>query len=145
MIEEFILNNLYQGKLTKPTFIFWVEPFLASGQMLFVMPEDAERALELIKNENYYYGVLSNSENQQDKTYLIEGSCQTGYFPYSSTYLIQFLSTIFPYLKNHIVNNDNISKVYSWIGDKELLNNKGLIITDFGKRNSSFQLKINDL
>ncbi|GGC90863.1 hypothetical protein GCM10011508_17550 [Flavobacterium lutivivi] len=145
MIEEFILNNLQQGKLTKPTFIFWVEPFLASGQMLFVMPEDAQRALELIKNENYYYGVLSNSENQQDKTYLIEGSCQTGYFPYSSAYLIQFLSTIFPYLKNHIVNNDNTSKVYSWIGDKDLLNKKGLIITDFGKRNSSFQLKINDL
>ena len=51
MIEEFILNNLQQGKLTKPTFIFWVEPFLASGQLLFVMPGDAERALELIKRK----------------------------------------------------------------------------------------------
>jgi hypothetical protein len=145
MIEEFILNAVIEEKLTKPTFIFWVEPFLASGQMLFIMPNDAVRALEFIKKENYDYSVLSNSENQQNKTYLIEGSCQTGYFPYSSSYLIQFLSSIFPYLKEHIANNDNISKVYSWIGDKELLNNKGLVITDFGANNNSYQLTINDL
>ncbi|HTG65018.1 MAG TPA: E2/UBC family protein [Flavobacterium sp.] len=145
MIEEFILNQVIDGKLTKPTFIFWVEPFLASGQMLFIMPNDAERALEFIKKENYDYSVLSNSKNQQDKTYLIEGSCQTGYFPYSASYLIQFLSSIFPYLKEHITNNDNISKVYSWIGDKALLNSKGLVITDFGTNNSSYQLIINDL
>lgn len=145
MIEQFILNAVIEGKLTKPIFIFWVEPFLASGQMLFIMPNDVKRALDLIKKENYDYSVLSNSENQQDKTYLIEGSCQTGYFPYSSSYLIQFLSSIFPYLKEHIVNNDNISKVYSWIGNKELLNKKGLAVTDFGTINNSFQLIINDL
>jgi hypothetical protein len=145
MIEEFILNTLRQGKLTKPTFIFWVEPFLASGQMLFVMPEDAQRALELIKKENYNYSVLSNSENQKDKTYLIEGSCQTGYFPYSASYLIQFLSAIFPYLKDHMTKDANVSKVYSWIGDKELLKNKGLVITEFGTNNNSYELIINDL
>lgn len=145
MIEEFILNAIIEGKLTKPTFIFWVEPFLASGQMLFVMPEDAERALELIKKENYNYSVLSNSENQQEKTYLIEGSCQTGYFPYSATYLIQFLSTIFPYLKDHIRKRNNVSKVYSWIGDKELLKSKELVITEFGTDNNSYELIINNL
>ncbi|WP_445749609.1 E2/UBC family protein [Polaribacter sp.] len=143
MIEEFILNAIIQGKLTKPTLIFWVEPYLASGQMLFVMPDDAEKALDVIKKENY--NVLSNSVNQNDKTYLIEGSCQTGYFPYSASYLVQFLSSIFPYLKNHITNNDNVSKVYSWIGDKELLNSKGLVISDFGKKYNSYQLIINDL
>lgn len=51
MIEEFILNQVIEGKLIKPTFIFWVEPFLASGQMLFIMPNDAERALALIKKK----------------------------------------------------------------------------------------------
>ena len=145
MIEEFILNQVIEGKLIKPTFIFWVEPFLASGQMLFITPNDAEKALAFIKKENYDYCVLSSSENQQDKTYLIEGSCQTGFFPYSASYLIQFLSSIFPYLKEHITNNDNVSKVYSWIGDKELLCRKGLVITDFGSNSSSFQLIINDL
>ncbi|MDY0088754.1 MAG: E2/UBC family protein [Flavobacteriaceae bacterium] len=145
MIEEFILNAVIQGKLTKPIFFFWVEPFLASGQMLFIMPNDAERALALIKKENYDYSVLSNSENQQDKTYLIEGSCQTGYSPYSASYLIQFISSIFPHLKKHIINNDNKSKIYSWIGDKELLNSKGLVTTEFGTNNNSYKLIINDL
>jgi hypothetical protein len=145
MIEEFILNAVINEKLTKPIFIFWVEPFLASGQMLFIMPNDAEKALEFIKKENYDYSVLSNSANQQDETYIIEGSCQTGYFPYSSTYLIQFLSSIFPHLKEHITNNDPKSMVYSWIGDKELLSSKGLVITDFGNTNNSYQLIINNL
>ncbi len=145
MIEEYILNAVVEGKLTKPTFLFWVEPFLASGQMLFIMPRDAERVMNFIKKENYDYSVLSNSENQQDKTYLIEGSCQTGYFPYSASYLIQFLSAIFPYLKEHIIDNNNVSKVYSWIGNKELLNNQRLAINEFGSNNNSYQLIINDL
>lgn len=145
MIEEFILNAIIEKKLKKPTFIFSVEPFLASGQMLFIMPNDARKALELIKNKNYEYSVLSNLENQHDKTYLIEGSCQSGYFPYSSSYLIQFLSSVFPHLKEHIINNDNISKIYTWIGNKELLSSKGLVITDFAKKNNSYQLIINNL
>ncbi|MGO4904110.1 E2/UBC family protein [Flavobacterium sp. W20_MBD1_R3] len=145
LIEEYIIKSIIEQKLTKPTFIFWVEPFLASGQMLFIMPSDAEKALNLIRNKNYEYSVLSNIENQQDKTYLVEGSCQTGYFPYSSSYLIQFISSIFPYLKEHITNNDHKSMVYSWIGDKELLSSKGLVITDFGNTNNSYQLIINNL
>ena len=143
MIEEFILKNLIEQTLVKPTLIFWVEPFLASGQMLFIMPNDAKKALELIKN--YEYNVLSNVENQRDKTYLIEGSCQTGYFPYSSSYLIQFLSSIFSHLKEHITSSNNNSKIYTWIGDKDLLSKKELIITEFAQKNNSYDLIINDI
>lgn len=143
MIEEFILKNLIEQTLVKPTLIFWVEPFLASGQMLFIMPNDAKKALELIKN--YEFNVLSNVENQRDKTYLIEGSCQTGYFPYSSSYLIQFLSSIFSHLKEHITSSNNNSKIYTWIGDKDLLKKKELIITEFAQKNNSYDLIINDI
>lgn len=143
MIEEFILKNLIEQTLVKPTLIFWVEPFLASGQMLFIMPNDAKKVLELIKN--YEYNVLSNVENQREKTYLIEGSCQTGYFPYSSSYLVQFLSSTFSHLKEHITSSNNNSKIYTWIGDKELLSKKKLIITEFAKKNNSYDLIINDI
>ena len=143
MIEEFILKNLIEQTLVKPTLIFWVEPFLASGQMLFIMPNDAKKVLELIKN--YEFNVLSNVENQRDKTYLIEGSCQTGYFPYSSSYLIQFLSSIFSHLKEHITSSNNNSKIYTWIGDKDLLKKKELIITEFAQKNNSYDLIINDI
>jgi hypothetical protein len=143
MIEEFILKNLIGQTLVKPTLIFWVEPFLASGQMLFIMPNDAKKALELIKK--FEYNVLSNAENQRDKTYLIEGSCQTGYFPYSSSYLIQFLSSIFSHLKEHITSSNNNSKIYTWIGDKALLSKKELTITEFAQKNNSYDLIINDI
>jgi len=145
MIEKFILKNVIEGKLTKPIFLFWVEPFLASGQMLFIMPDDATKAIEMIQIENYPFSTLLAVETQLNKTYLIEGSCQTGYSPYSSSYLIQFLSAIFPYIKNHLNGSDINSKVYSWIGDKQLLAEKQLLITDFAKQNDSFQLIINSL
>ncbi|WP_264524038.1 ThiF family adenylyltransferase [Flavobacterium sp. N502536] len=145
MIEKFILKNVVEGKLTKPVFLFWVEPFLASGQMLFIMPDDAAKAIELIQTENYPFGTLLALKNQSEKTYLIEGSCQTGYSPYSSSYLIQFLSAIFPYVKDHLNGKNVTSKVYSWIGDKELLAEKELLITDFAIQYNSFQLIIKSL
>ncbi|MFH6988490.1 ThiF family adenylyltransferase [Flavobacterium collinsii] len=145
MIEKYILNSIAQRKLFKPTFLFWVEPFLASGQMLFIMPTDVTKALQLIQSENYPFSILSPLKNQLDKTYLIEGSCQTGYSPYSSTYLIQFLSAIFPYMKDHLNGKDITSKVYTWVGDKDLLAEKELLITDFAIERTSFQLVINNL
>lgn len=145
-VENFILENLKNGTLTKPTILFWVEPFLASGQMLFVLPNDAQKVLDLISKDDYPYQVLSNSINQMDKTYIIEGSCQSGYFPYSATHLTYFLSSIFPFLKLHLLSKNNkTSKIYSWIGDKILLKEKLLVTSEFGNSNESFQLIINDL
>lgn len=145
MIEEFILNNVTDGILTKPTIIFWVEPFMASGQMLFIMPEDTSKALKIITEENYKYAVLQNVDSQKDKTYIVEGSCQTGFSPYSSAYMVQFLSSIFPYLKEHLIEGNLNSTIYTWIGDKNLLSNQGLLITPFANGENSFTLLKNNL
>ncbi len=145
-VENFIIENIKNGTLTKPTILFWVEPFLASGQMVFVLPNDARKVLDLFSKDNYPYQVLSNSINQIDKTYLLEGSCQSGYFPYSATHLTYFLSSIFPYLKLHLLSkNNSTSKIYSWIGDKNLLTEKLLVTSEFGNTQESFQLTINDI
>jgi len=140
-VEKYILDKVLMGVIKIPTILFWVEPFLASGQMIYVNPEDAAKALEII-NE-YPYHVLSN--NQIDKTYLVEGSCQTGYFPYSSTYLVQFLAAIYPYLSRYINNKDGPSRIYTWIGDKVLLEDRGLNLTNFGSDNNAFEIIVNDL
>ena len=145
MIEEFILKNLIAGKLTKPTIIFWVEPYLASGQMLFIKPEDAQKALELIQTDTYPFSVLKNTSEQSDKTYLIEGSCQTGYFPYSSSNVVHFLSAVFPFLKEYILGKRDVSAVYSWVGDKDLIDDKQLLITPFGEQNDSFSVIENSI
>ncbi|PWK20015.1 ThiF family adenylyltransferase [Xanthomarina spongicola] len=144
-VENFILENIQNGVLSKPTILFWVEPFLASGQMLFVLPKDAPKVIDLISQNNFPFHVLDNVNSQLDKTYIIEGSCQSGYFPYSSAYLTYFLSMIFPYLKLHLLSNNETSKIYSWIGDKALLKEKLLITSQFGNSNESFQLIINEV
>jgi len=143
MTESLILNSVIENKITKPIILFWVEPFLASGQMLFINPVDAKKAIDLINN--YEYSILSNEISNRDKTYLKEGSCQTGYFPYSSSYLIQFLSAVFPYLKTHIIEGNMVSTIYSWIGDKDLLKARDLEITSFAKEKESYNLTINYL
>lgn len=143
MIENLILNSVIENKITKPIILFWVEPFLASGQMLFINPRDSKKAIDLINN--FEYNILSSEISNLDKTYFKEGTCQSGYFPYSSTYLIQFLSAIFPYLKAHIIEGNMVSTIYSWIGDKDLLNKLHLEITDFARSKSSYDLIINHL
>jgi hypothetical protein len=140
-IEELILLNVLQKKINNTTIFYWVEPYLASGQILIVKPEDAQLAIDLI-NE-FPYHVLS--DGQTDKTYLIEGGCQTGYFPYSSAYLTQFLSSTFQELKDTIFHSKDNSRVISWIGDKSLLADKELTLTDFGNRYESYTVITNNL
>ena len=143
MVENFILKSLAENKLTSPIIIFWVEPYLASGHMIFINPMDADRALFLINN--YAYNVLAKSTRQSELIYLKEGSCQSGFFPYSSTNLLHFLSSIFPYLRSHLIDGNTKSMIYTWIGDKELLKSKNLELTDFSIDKKSFNLIINHL
>lgn len=143
MVENFILKSLAENKLTSPIIIFWVEPYLASGHMIFINPKDADRALLLINN--YAYNVLAKIAVQSELIYLKEGSCQSGYFPYSSANLLHFLSSIFPYLRSHLIDGNMKSTIYTWIGDKEFLKSKNLVLTDFSTDKKSFNLIINHL
>jgi len=143
MIENFILQSIKEKILTKPTVFFWVEPYLASGQMLFVNPKDTSKALTLVNNFKYY--TLDNDLSNIDKTYIIEGSCQTGYFPYSSTYLLLFLSAVFPYLKSHLLDENMTSTIYTWVGDKEFLKSKYLKVSAFAEDRDYQEIIINKL
>ncbi|MEQ5790654.1 ThiF family adenylyltransferase [Muricauda sp. NFXS6] len=143
MVEEYILNAMESGVLTKPTIMLWVEPYLASGQVLFVNPADAKAAQNLIRN--FKYAVLTNEDINMDVVYLVEGSCQSGYFPYSSTYLTQFLAAVFPSLKEAVLIGFNKSEVYTWVGDKDFVASKGLKFSDFGEAQSSFTLIKNEI
>lgn len=142
-VETYILNSLEQNIITKPVLIFWVEPYLASGQMIFINPQDVANAKILLNS--YCYKVLNDEDNDLNKIYIKEGSCQSGYYPYSSTYLIQFLSAVFPHLKKHIIEGNMVSTVYTWIGNKEFIMSKDLKISDFASNKKSYDLIINYL
>lgn len=142
LIEKHILENLVTTNCEKPLVLIWVEPFLASGQMMCIMPSDFSKAIEMIMN--FPFCVIDDSDKSE--VYLKEGSCQTGYFPYSETNLTLFLSSIFPHLFHFIQGNTgDSSKVYSWIGDKRLLSERGIKLTEFGNSKNSFETIITDL
>lgn len=142
MLEQHLLDHLISTQCKRPIIIFWVEPYMASGQMLYIIPDDYSKAKKLV--DKYPFRVINNSNELN--VYLKEGSCQTGYFPYSESNLTLFLSAVFPYLFEFVRSKDKgKSKVISWIGDKEFIKDQGLTISEFGERNNSFQTLINDL
>ncbi|NVN18036.1 hypothetical protein GUA46_06770 [Muricauda sp. HICW] len=143
MVEEYILTALESGILTKPTVLLWVEPYLASGQVLLINPADAKTTKDLVRD--FKYAVVSSEDTSMNSVYLVEGSCQSGYFPYSSTYLTQFLAAVFPFIKEAVLKGIDKSEVYTWVGDKDFLLSRGLVLSDFGKAQSSFSLIKNDI
>lgn len=122
--EEYILDYLIARSSQKPVFIIWVEPYLASGQMMYITPNKFTEAKVLL-NE-YPFHVIEDG----DELFLKEGSCQSGYYPYSETYLTMFLSQIFPEIYGIIVKGENAeSKMFSWMGDTDFLLSKGVNIS----------------
>ncbi|WP_392447030.1 ThiF family adenylyltransferase [Capnocytophaga canis] len=120
-IEEYILNHLVDIESTKPIILIWVEPYLASGQFVFLQPEDFEKGKDLLKN--YPYHILKSGEDLSMR----EGSCQTGYMPYSDLYLNMFLSAINSILHKIILKDEvNKSTIFTWIGDIDYIKNINL-------------------
>ncbi|MFJ1329358.1 E2/UBC family protein [Capnocytophaga canimorsus] len=120
-IEEYILKHLIDIESTKPIVLIWVEPYLASGQLVFLQPEDFEKGKDLLKN--YPYHILKSGKDLSMR----EGSCQTGYMPYSDLYLNMFLSTINNILYKIILKDEvNKSTIFTWIGDIDYIKNINL-------------------
>jgi len=138
-IEKFILNWLIMNGCKKSIFILWVEPYLASGQMLYVTPDKFAEAIDLLSN--FPVKVLT----EDNKLFFKEGSCQSGYYPYSETYLTMFLSCIFPSIYEIIIGDKGKnSMIFSWIGDINYLKSKGLEINE-QYLDKSFSLLIDKL
>lgn len=137
-IEKFILKHLININSSKPLILIWVEPYLASGQLVYLKPEDFKKGIDLLNN--YPYHVL----NKNQKLSMKEGSCQTGYMPYSDLNLSLFLSNINMILYNFMIEkNVTVSKVFSWIGNIERLIEQGFEI-ELNYENKKFTIIENE-
>ncbi len=142
LVEKYVLEHLITVGCDKPIIIIWIEPFLASGQMLYINSDNYFNAISYI--EKFPFKVLEDSETSS--LLYKEGSCQTGYYPYSETYITLFLSSIFMNIYDIIVKDKlDSSMVYTWIGDIEFIKSKGIQVTEFGNKYRSFQLITNHL
>ncbi|WP_035663590.1 hypothetical protein, partial [Flavobacterium sp. ACAM 123] len=81
--------------------------------------------MELI--ENYPYHIIEKGQS----FLLKEGSCQTGYFPYSEVNLTMFLSSLNSFLHILLIKKDlTDSKVLTWVGDLEAIKRMNINISD---------------
>lgn len=120
-IEKYLIEHFVSIKSNKPIILIWVEPYMASGQLIYLRPEDFQKGINLIKD--YPYHVLKKNQKLSKR----EGSCQTGYMPYSDMHLNLFLSSINVILYNLMIEKNNkTSKIFSWIGNIDELESLGL-------------------
>lgn len=123
-IERYIIKKVLAQGCKKPLFVLWVEPYLASGQMMYITPDRFAEAQSIL--QNFPVKVL---HEENESVFLKEGSCQSGYYPYSHSYLTMFLSAVFlPICDVMIKGNNNQSKIFSWVGDISYLKTKKLKI-----------------
>lgn len=138
-IEKYLLQHLISVNSEKPVIMMWVEPYIASGQLIYIKPNDFENALELIKN--YPYHVLKEGQS----FLLKEGSCQTSYLPYSEANLTLFLSSINSFLYQLLIKKElKDSKVLTWIGDLEIIKQMNINISDNYNLSDSFKIIENE-
>lgn len=133
--ENWINEQQLLGRIKKPIFYVWVEPYLAGGHLIFMPP--GNRCFESLydKDTFYNYNIVSKSAYSTDKRLsLREAGCNTTFIPYSSCDLVQFLSAAFPSIKDSMYTNPKKGYCLSWVGDVSFLNKNNIALSEFAKR-----------
>ena len=143
-IEKWLVDRLSDKTITKPIFILWVEPYLAGGHVIYVSPEDIKFDC-FFENNLYKYNIIDESEylGNNPKLILNEAGCQTSFMPYSHNNVITFLSKILPHIQTIIANSRKESATITWIGNIELLKQKGISVSNFCLANIDNEVVIN--
>lgn len=137
-IENWIGNKIENGVITKPVFFIWVEPYLAGGHCLYIVPESDPYNSFFSEGLLFKYNVIDADyySNPNNKVALKEVGCQTTYIPYSNTNLISFLAALFPKITAIIENDIKINQAFTWIGNTEALKKEGISIAGYIKGKS---------
>ena len=126
-IDNWICQALKEGKINKPIFIVWVEPYLCGGHCLYLHPSNPD--FEKYFDEDLFkFNVIVNDEYKTGNKSLSlrEVGCQTTYIPYSGSSVINFISSLFPFISAIIGLNKTESLAVTWIGNIEELKKKGI-------------------
>lgn len=129
-VENYIIDLINSKKITTPTFILWVEPFLLGGHCVFIHPNKPISKDQLFKNQNYRYNVISDKSYDEKKEMFLmrEAGCQTSYMPYSANHIILFLSQVYCHIDSQIKSQKEESFIIRWTGDLDLANSLGVVV-----------------
>ncbi len=141
--ERWINEQQMAGKIIKPVFYIWIEPYLAGGHVLYINPKD-NRFGEFFNDETVFkYNIISERAYTINALFKIqEAGCNTSYTPYSSESVVSFLAAIFPKICQTMDKTDEKSWCLSWVGDTEMVSKLGIELSDIGQKNSPGSLLV---
>jgi hypothetical protein len=122
-VEKWFMELLENGKLNKPIFILWVEPFLLGGQCLYIHPNRKVPINKLFYDVyKYKYSIIQQNEllNKRELFTMKESGCQSTFSPYSSSHLSLFISCVYPKIFKIIEDKSKQSVSFSWVGDTNI-------------------------
>lgn len=133
MSERWLLEKMRNKEITKPLFILWLEPYGISGNMVYVNPEDEESLISIsreVADGFMDFCLIDRSEYETgEKIVERDAGCNGQYALYSANDVTLFLSAVFPYI-DCLLTNPSESKVYRWIGNIDIANQKGIRLAD---------------
>ena len=129
MSEKWLFSQMAEGKIRKPAFILWLEPYGISGIMIYVNPEDGESVMRLREKANnsfMEYCLVKREEYENgEKLTMRDAGCNGSYSLYSANDVTMFLSAIFP-LIDQLLYKSSESKCYQWVGNINIATEKGI-------------------
>jgi hypothetical protein len=146
-VENYILQCLNNGTITKPVMFFWVEPYLLGGHALYINPSTGFSLKDLEDDGFYRYNIISAETYNDPKcqTQLREAGCQGSYVPYGKAAISLLFANLVPQIYSIIANPPKDNLAFSFAGDLSVAAAQGFGLSDFGKQNASNQLTINTL
>lgn len=142
--ENWISEQIKKGSIKVPTFIIWVEPYLAAGHCIFISPTDYkyDDFYEYIDNSQLFRWNIIDSQEYKNKNELLtlkEASCHTSYMPYSVANVTMFLSALFPHIVKVMKTKHKKSHAVTWVGDLNGIKSLGIELSEFGHTTSELQ------
>ncbi len=123
--------------LKKPLLFIWVEPYLAGGHCVYVIPESKTNLKDLFEENYFTNNIISKEDYRKNLFNEREAGCQTTFTPYSLTNIMSFLSSIYPKILDIINGKINKGVIYTWIGDTKFLKDTGIRLSKIGLENST--------
>lgn len=129
MSEKWLLQKMCEVIIQTPAFILWLEPYGASGIMVYVNPSDKEglNALrEQVQDGFMRFNLIDRVEYEEgDKLTKSDVGCHGQYALYSANDVTLYLSAMFPKI-DELLTTPAKSKVFQWIGNIEIAAQKGI-------------------
>jgi hypothetical protein len=129
------------GRIGRPLFFIWVEPYMAGGHCVFLNGKDGTTFDSLFSDCFYQFNVISAEDYKRKDFSLREAGCQTSYTPYDNTALMSFLARLFPELVVILHASNPASCRFTWTGDLDAIQKLGITISTFARHLNSFQFQ----